>query len=262
MQNKIDLFREYHHANSPLILGNVWDVSSAKTYEKLGFLAIGTSSAAVASMMGYEDGQNIPFDEYLMIIKKITEGVKIPITVDLEAGYGSSSEQVVANIEELHKLGIVGINLEDSILIDGVRTLVDAESFALRLKEITSALRTKGIEMFINLRSDSFLLQLPNALEESLRRIEMYENYIDGIFLPCITKPEHISEIINRSNLPLNVMCMPELPDFKTLMEIGVKRISLGNFMHDFIYSKFEAVTKSIMNNKSFSALFGNGNDG
>lgn len=256
MQNKIDLFRKYHHQSSPLILGNVWDVPSAKLYENLKFSAIGTSSAAVAAMMGYEDGQNIPFDEYLTIIQKITENVQIPVTVDLEAGFGDTAEQIVANIEQLNKLGIVGINLEDSIVKNDVRVLVDAELFAVKLEKIREALQANNLEVFINLRSDSFLLQLPNALEESLRRIEIYKDHIDGIFLPCITEAAHIRQITAQIDLPLNVMCMPDLLDFKTLTDLGVSRISMGNFMHSFLSEKLEEATKSIIDKQNFSPLF------
>ena len=99
MNERFNHFKNYHYQENPLIIGNIWDVPSALHMQNLGFQALGTSSAAVASMLGYEDGENIPFSEYLMIIKRIMESVEIPVTVDLEGGYGNDSETVFDNIK-------------------------------------------------------------------------------------------------------------------------------------------------------------------
>ncbi len=129
MNQNFENFRNYHHESDPLILGNVWDVPGSKQLQKLGFKALGTSSAAIASMLGYEDGENMPFSEYLLIVSRIMENIKIPLSVDLEAGYGNDPETVFSNIRELSQLGVVGINLEDSVVKNGSRTLVNIDEF-------------------------------------------------------------------------------------------------------------------------------------
>lgn len=250
-------FKKLHQQNQSLLLGNVWDVQSALIYEKLGFQAIGTSSAAVAQSLGYEDGENMPFDDYLFIIKRIRASVDLPFSVDLEAGYGKTLEAVVANIKTLHELGVVGINIEDSTVGEGSRSIENAVIFAEKVQKIVSMLKKESIEIFINVRSDAFLLQLPNALEEAKIRIKLYENAgADGIFLPCITAPNDIKEVVASTSLPINVMCMPTLPDFETLANLGVKRISMGDFVNTSIYRKMDELVKSVIINKNFSPLF------
>ncbi|WP_281231515.1 isocitrate lyase/PEP mutase family protein [Flavobacterium gelatinilyticum] len=257
MTTKFEEFKKGHHNETPLLLGNVWNVQSALQYEKLGFKALGTSSAAIASDLGYEDGENMPFEDYFFMIQRIKSAVKIPLSVDLEAGYGNTVEEITANISRLHEIGIVGINIEDSIVVNSKREITDAESFTSKLKAITESLAKNNIDMFINVRSDVFLLDLPNKIEESKRRLKQYETTgVDGIFLPCITNEEDIKEITAAIKLPLNVMCMPNLPNFERLNALGVKRVSMGNFVNAFLNKQLEKVTLQILESKSFSPVF------
>ena len=240
MNQKFDDFRNYHYQDDPLLLANVWDASSTKLYEKLGFKAIGTSSSAVSALLGYEDGENMPFNEYLMIISRIVESTNLPVSVDIEAGHGSDAEKVFQNIKALSQLGVVGINLEDSVVEEGTRSLVDADVFVKKLQSVREKLNNENIDIFINLRIDSFLLQLPNALKDAKERIDTYSDFIDGVFLPCITSEEDIAGIISHTRLPLNVLSVPGLPDFKKLKNLGVKRISTGNSLYDFMHQQLE----------------------
>ena len=247
-------FKALHYKETPFLLGNVWDAISTRTYEKLGYPALGTSSAAIASMLGYEDGEQMPFDFYLSIIKRIAANTNLPLSVDLEAGYGSDAAAVASNVKSLIKCGVVGINLEDSHVVDGKRSLRYAEEFASKLKEITE--RLNGAELFINLRIDTFLLQVSDPIQETKRRIDLYKNYIDGVFLPCIVDEAAIKSITDSTDLPLNVMSMPDLPDFKTLQALKVKRISSGNFLQDHIMNVLKDQATSIHENQSFRSLF------
>ncbi len=250
-------FKELHKNDEPLLLGNVWNPQSAKVYEKLGYKALATSSSAVAHSLGYEDGENMMFSEYLYIVERILKSVSIPLTVDLEGGYGKNADEIVSNISELAGSGVVGVNIEDSVVVDGVRKIADKEMYAEKLKSIILKLKEQNIEIFINLRTDPFLLELENPLEETVQRIQLFEGTgIDGIFVPCITTENDIEAIVNATELPVNVMAMPELPDFNTLKKLGVKRISSGNFANEYIYQKLEEKGKEIINVKSFSPIF------
>jgi 2-methylisocitrate lyase-like PEP mutase family enzyme len=101
------------------------------------------------------------------------------------------------------------------------------------------------------------LLNHPNVITETKKRIKLYENAgANGIFTPCIEKKTDIEEIINSTNLPINVMCMPNLPSFETLEKLGVNRISMGNFLFDKMYSNLEKITKTVLNDKSFKSIF------
>jgi 2-methylisocitrate lyase-like PEP mutase family enzyme len=257
MRREVKLFNELHRQEEPLLLGNVWNVQSAKIFEKMNFKAIGTSSAAVAETLGYKDGEYMPFGEYFFIVKRIKESTSIPLTVDLEAGYGKTVEEILSNIKQLCELGVVGINIEDSIVRNSVREIVQAEDFAEKLFAITTQLKNEGIDVFINVRCDAFLLNLPDARAKAIGRIALYEKAsIQGIFLPCITGVEDIKTTVNSTTLPVNVMCMPGLPDFDVLKSLNVKRISMGNFMNGSVYKELETLTQNVIKERNFSVLF------
>jgi 2-methylisocitrate lyase-like PEP mutase family enzyme len=245
MSSNFEQFKALHQQQEPLLLGNAWDVQSATVLEKLGIKAIGTSSAAAAATLGYDDGENIPFEEYFFLIKRIRACISVPLSVDLEAGYGETEEAIVQNIRRLHELGVAGINIEDSVVDGNGRSIVPAAGFAQRLQNITGRLGQLGIDIFINLRSDAFLLGLPNAGQEAVQRIKAYEHTgVHSIFLPCITAADDIKAAVAATQLPVSVMCMPGLPDFKTLQSLGIKRISMGNFVHGTLYKKMEEMTQ------------------
>lgn len=256
MSSQVQKFKALHFESEPLLLGNVWNVQSARILEKQGYKALGTSSYAVAESLGYEDGENIPFDEYLFIIKRIINCTALPLSVDLESGFGHTEELVIENISALYSLGVAGINIEDSVVKNSTRTLVDTTVFAKKLEKISNNLASRNIDMFINLRCDAFLLNIPNKLEEALIRIKAYEPHINGIFLPGITGENDIKHIVGKTKLPLNVLGLPGLPDFNVLQQQGVKRISIGNFMNSHIYNNLEQVCFKIIENRSFSVLF------
>lgn len=257
MTTRLEKFIEMHNADVPLLLANVWNVQSALQCEKLGFKAIGTSSAAIAADLGYEDGENMTFEDYFFIIQRIKSAVTIPLTVDLEAGYGTNVQNIVENITKLYEIGVIGINIEDSVVVNSNREIIATTSFVARLKAIQDSLREKNIKIFINVRSDVFLLSLPNSLEESKYRLQQYESTgIDGIFLPCIANEKDIQEIIGITKLPLNVMSVPNLPNFDKLMTLGVKRISMGNFIHSFLNKQLEEITLKVMEKQSFAPVF------
>jgi 2-methylisocitrate lyase-like PEP mutase family enzyme len=250
-------FRTLHQQTEPLLLGNVWNVPSAVIFEKQQYKAIATSSMAIAETLGYQDGEQMPFDEYLLIIKRIKASTTIPLSVDLEAGYGETEEEIVKNIQLLHDLGIAGINIEDSVVNVSGRVIVSADSFAKKLAGITTRLKALSIDIFINVRCDAFLLSLPNACDEAINRIKHYEKSgANGIFLPCITAIEDIKTTVNCTRLPVNVMCMPGLPDFEVLRSLGVERISMGSFLNDAVYKKAAVMAQNIIREGNFSSLF------
>ena len=257
MISQFQEFKDLHYQNDPLLLSNVWNAQSAKISEKLGFKSLGTSSAAIAHSLGYEDGENMPFSDYLFVIENIKKSITIPLTVDLESGYGNDEEIIISNISKLANLGVVGINIEDSIVKDNIRTLENEIVFSEKLNIVSNYIKTNNFEMFLNVRTDTFLLNCENVMSETLKRIKLYEQCkIDGIFLPCITNQNQIKEIVENTKLPINVMCMPELPNFDILKFVGVKRISMGNFVNNYIYKNMEQISEKILDEKSFNSLF------
>ena len=249
-------FKNLHNQKEPLLIGNVWDVPSAKAAEKLDLQAIGTSSSAIATLLGYRDGEEIAFSELEYFVKRIIQSTPLPLSVDLESGYSRDPKEIANHIKRLINLGVVGINLEDS-LVRKERTLSSADEFSRMLSEVKIILNGEQNDVFLNVRTDTFLLGHPNVIEETKKRIRLYENAgANGIFTPCIEKISDIKEVVNCTRLPINVMCTPNLPDFNTLTELGVKRISMGNFLFDKMYSELEQTLKEILSHNSFNPIF------
>ena len=234
----------------------MWDVPSAKAAQNLNFQAIGTSSSAIAAMLGYKDGEEMSFQELEYLVGRIAKSVAIPLSVDLEAGYSRDPEKIAEHITRLANLGVVGINIEDSI-VDGSRAILAADVFTETLEKICASLKLKNQEIFVNVRTDTFLLGVPNPVEETIKRAEKYQLAgANGIFVPCITSTEDIKTVVAKIKLPLNVMCMPNLPNFDQLKELGVSRISMGNFAFSKMYVGYEEQLKSVLENKSFKTIF------
>ena len=249
-------FRVLHEKETPILVCNVWDVESARIAQNLGFKVIGTSSGAIATMLGYKDGEEISFSELEYIVERIIKSTTIPLTVDLEAGYSRKTAEIVDNIKRLAQLGVVGINIEDS-LVKEKRTIVGTNLFSKTLTAICSQLLRQNMDLFVNVRTDTFLLGLPNPLQQTIQRAKEYYNAgAQGLFVPCIEKREDIEVVIQEVDLPLNVMCMPNLPAFSILKDIGVKRISMGNFVYNKINNMLERELEGILINNSFQNLF------
>lgn len=249
-------FHQLHEQDYPLLIANVWDVPSAKIADKLGFQSIGTSSAAIATMLGYQDGEEISFTELEYIVSRIADNTKLPLTVDLESGYSRDPLIVSDHIKRISDLGVVGINIEDSVVNDQ-RRLLDSEAFSTFLQDIKESLQKQNIDIFINVRTDTFLLNIANKIEETIKRMNQYEQAgANGIFIPCLEKESEIREIMKNTSLPMNIMCMPGLQNFKKLQELGVKRISMGNFLYDNMYKKLESDLMNIKKNDSFESIF------
>lgn len=243
MSSNFQTFRELHTSGDLFVIPNVWDAKSARVFQGQRFPAIATSSYAVAETLGYEDGEGMSFTDYLFVIRRILATSYLPLSVDLEMGYGSSDEAIYDNIRQLINLGVVGINIEDSVIVSGNRRLKDAGQFAKTIGYIRRRLSAEGLDLFINVRCDTFILDVADKLAESLRRLPLYESAgADGIFLPCILDEDDIRTVIQQTKLPLNVMYLPGLPDLARLHELGVKRVSMGAFVFSKLYDNISSI--------------------
>ncbi len=246
-------FKQLHSGNKPLILGNVWDAHSAKVVAEAGLKAMGTSSAAVANCLGFDDGQEMSFHELLKVVENIQRVIEIPLTVDIEGGYSNDPGQVAEYISMLADLGVVGINVEDS-LVAGDRYLRPAEEFAIFLDDVVARIPE---DIFVNVRTDPFLLNEPDALEKVLSRAVRFEDSgADGIFVPCLAKPEDIHEVVKNTKLPINVMAVPGLPHYMELARLGVKRVSMGDAMLRLLGNHHLQIARGFLKDESFAGLF------
>ena len=141
-----------------LVLPNVWDVASARLVERAGFKAIASSSAAIANSLGYPDGERISRAEMLAAVKRIAGKVALPVTADLEAGYGSAPEDMAETAKAMIEAGAVGLNLEDGT-DDPASPLIETELHASKVRRIREAASALGIHVVINARTDVYLAQ-------------------------------------------------------------------------------------------------------
>ncbi len=224
---KAKRFAELHVAGTPLLLYNAWDAGSAKAILEAGAKAIATSSWSVAAAQGYGDGEAIPIGFAEQIVGRITATVDIPVTVDFEGGYSEDDGELAANIARLLDLGVIGINFEDRIVKGSGLYSVDRQ--ARRIAAIRKAAERKGVDLFINARTDVFFEHGDDAVGEALDRAKAYTaGGASGFFVPGLVNDALIGRVAEAVTLPVNVMVMDGVPSNGRLSELGVARISYG----------------------------------
>jgi len=250
-------FKELNSEKWILVLANVWDINSAIIFEKKWYKAIWTSSGAIANSLWYEDWEEMNFEELFTIIKSIKNKTNIPLNVDLEWGYSRNIFEICKNIKKLADIWVTWINLEDSIVKNNERQILDTEKFCLMIIDIKEYIKEKRLDIFLNIRTDSFIMWLEKPLQNSLERIKEYEKaWADWIFIPCVVEDSDIKELTESTKLPINIMTMPWLSDFKTLEKLWVKRISMWPFIFNKINDTFEKTINEIEKEQSFRSLF------
>jgi 2-methylisocitrate lyase-like PEP mutase family enzyme len=257
MKSNFEKFKALHSQKELLLLPNAWDARSAILLQECKYPAVATSSAAVANSLGYDDGEKMSFTDYLFVIRRILASVTIPLTVDIETGYGENDAEIAANVIQLAELGVAGINIEDSTIAKDGRNLKDPHAFIKTINHIKETLHSKEQDLFINLRCDTHILNVPDKQKETIKRINVYNNSLaDGIFIPCIIDEKEIAEVVSLSKSPVNVMVIPNLPGIDALNALGVKRVSMGPFMFQKVYAGINKLSKDITATKTFIPLF------
>ncbi|HEX8905430.1 MAG TPA: isocitrate lyase/phosphoenolpyruvate mutase family protein [Longimicrobiaceae bacterium] len=219
-----------HHLEEPLLVMNAWDAASAMLVQELGFRCIATTSGGVAAAHGFDDGEHIPRDEVIAAIARIARATQLPLTADLEAGYGATPADVAETVRLALEAGAVGFNLEDGIGRDGIR---DAHETAERLRAAREACAAAGVpDAVINARIDVFLHGIGDPagrVEAALERARIYAQAGASCAFPAgVREPEEIRALVAGSPLPVNVLVVPGVPTVAELAEMGVRRISVG----------------------------------
>jgi len=231
-REKAQQFYQLHHAGKMLVLPNIWDPLGAILLESLGYPAIATASAAVAYSNGYNDGENIPFDHLLVLLKRITQSVEVPVTADVESGYAENDAQLHKNIALLIDSGIAGINIEDTD--KKTKRLHPVEIQCNRIKLIKKVSNDLGIPLFINARTDVYIHgedfeTAEQKFDEILKRGLAYKAAGADCFFPIAMKQkEEIEKLITKLQMPINLITMPGIPGLDILSKMGVARVSLG----------------------------------
>lgn len=251
----IKTFNALHATQDLLLLGNAWDLLSALTLEKAGFKAIGTTSWGIANSLGYADGECIDFNRHLAIIKAITDNVNIPVSADIEAGYGSDTKTILDNVLRTADIGVAGINIEDSLKQQkGLRNMNEHCSL---LEKMRTMLDQHGYkDFFINARTDTYF-QTEQPFLETMTRAKAYvDSGASGIFIPGLIDHEEIKEITSAIDAPINLMSLPGLTNCQTLQELGVKRFSFGNALSDTIIAYLTKNATQLVETRDTSFLY------
>jgi 2-methylisocitrate lyase-like PEP mutase family enzyme len=248
------------HEQGMLILPNAWDAGSAVIIATAGAPAIATTSGGVAWSMGRPDGQALTREQMIERVKSIARAVDLPVTADVEGGYGPRPEDVAATVEAAIAAGVVGVNIEDSRAAGG--PLFSASEQAARLKAGSEAAERAGLpELVINARTDVFLYGIgeeEERLAEVIGRAEAYaEAGATSLFVPGLLHLAILEELVKSTPLPINAMAGPGAPSIADLGRVGVRRVSLGTAVAQAAYGITRRVAAEALEKGTFEALAG-----
>src|ERR1043165_1880914 len=235
-KEKAERFLKFHYDEKMLVLLNSWDIGSSKLIEACGYKAVATTSMGIAASLGYPDRQIIQLSEMLEVIKGIVQAVQAPVTVDIEAGYGNTTEEMLDSVKKFISTGIAGINIEDSAGSSPV--LLDETECCERISAIRSLSDSLGFHLVINARTDSFYVSSDSTqekLSQSIKRGNRYrEAGADCIFVQPVWEKELIAVLVKEIDAPINILSNPSVaagvpPSVQELQDLGVARLSLGS---------------------------------
>ncbi|WP_169951362.1 isocitrate lyase/phosphoenolpyruvate mutase family protein [Microbispora sp. H11081] len=231
IHEKAALLRALHVPGEPVVLPNAWDAASACAVEAAGFPAVATGSQSVAASLGYQDGQDTPVDEMMAAVARMTRVVAVPVTADVERGYGLKPAELV---ERLAAAGAAGCNLEDSDPATG--ELVDPGEQADFLAAVRAAAAEAGTGLVINARVDTFIHGSGTPAERLAEAIERSRRYLaagaDCVYPILAGDPEAIGALVRETGGPVNVLARPGAPAVRDLAALGVARVSFGPGVH------------------------------
>ena len=252
-------FLELHRGAKILVLPNAWDVSSARIFEDAGFPAIGTTSAGVAFSQGYADGQKIPREEMLTVVRRIAEAVEVPVTADVEAGFGSTPEEVADTARAVIAAGAIGMNLED-VTRDDESSQVDTGQQVEKIRAIRATSSSHGVPLVLNARTDIYLMPIGEAATRFERTVERLRAYrqagADCVFAPGASDRDTIAQLVKAIAAPLNILMSPNCPSLTELEKMGVARVSAGSAVMRAALGLVRRIGKEWMETGTSDSLF------
>ena len=231
-QAKAQQLGALHRGPRILVLANAWDAASARLFEAAEFPAIATTSAGIANSLGYADGQHVSRDEMLAVVKRIAGAVSIPVTADMEAGFGDSPKAIAVTTRAVIAAGAVGMNLEDRAPADR-SVLFDVSLQVEKIKAVREAAASADVAFVLNARTDVFLLGVgepASRLDHAIRRANAYRQAgADCLFVPGVIDHETIGLLAREIQGPINILAVPGSPPVAELEKLGVARVSVGS---------------------------------
>ena len=239
LTEKAERLKALIDADEMLVLPNVWDVAGARIVAEAGYPVIATSSAGVAWSLGHPDGEIISRDDMLFMVRRIAAAVDLPVTADMEAGYGEGPEAVADTVTATLEAGAVGANIEDSSSQEAGHPMLDYDLSVARIRAGKEAADAAGVPFVINARTDVFYGGgNENSLDDAIRRGNAYlEVGAVCVFVPFIRDRETMEAVVAGIDGPVNVLANPAAPSLEDLRDIGIARVSIGGLFSLMIYT-------------------------
>jgi 2-methylisocitrate lyase-like PEP mutase family enzyme len=229
---KAELLRRLHEGPDLLVLANPWDAGSARIFEQAGCRALGTTSAGIAFAHGYADGERLSRAEMLEAVRRIVAAVAVPVTADMEAGFGELAADVVETVRGVLRAGAVGVNLEDAPK-GAPGTLFEIAAQVEKIRAVRELAAAEGIPLVINARTDVYLDQIgapESRFDHAVQRANAYRDAgADCLYVPGVRDAETIQRLVQAIRGPLNVLAGPGVPPVAELARLGVRRLSVGS---------------------------------
>jgi 2-methylisocitrate lyase-like PEP mutase family enzyme len=250
-RKKADDFHALHVPGRPFVLFNIWDAGTAKAVAASGARAIATGSWSVAAANGFKDGEDVPLDLAIDNLARIAGATALPVSIDIESGYGTKADAVGRTIARTIEAGAIGCNLEDSFPESG--KLRDTAEQVERLRTARRAADMAGFRYFINARTDVFFQEAAEGQDEAMlaAAIERARAYADagadGLFVPGLADGAMMARLVRASSLPVNIMVDDRTPALAVLAEAGVARVSHGPRPYLVAMEKLELLARAAM---------------
>jgi 2-methylisocitrate lyase-like PEP mutase family enzyme len=258
--NKAEKLRALHSGPEILLLPNAWDVASARLVEETGFPAIATTSAGIAFSMGYPDGQKISPEEMLAVVARIAAAVDVPVTADIEAGYGNSPEDAAQTTRAVIAAGAVGMNLEDATG-DLAHPLFDLSLQIDKIHAVRGTAAVLKVPVVLNARTDVYLAEVgepAGRYDETLRRLSAFRAAgADCVFVPGLKDAAVIGRLVASLKCPVNILAGPGSPSAAELHKLGVARLSLGSGPMRAALGHFRRTMEELKTQGTYSSLDG-----
>jgi 2-methylisocitrate lyase-like PEP mutase family enzyme len=224
-----EAFRAAHRGPRLLLLPNAWDAMSARLFEAAGFDAIATTSGGLAWALGFPDGEYAPWTEVVQATGRIVRTVRVPVTADIEAGYGDTPDQVARSVTDIIRTGAVGINIEDSTPQPD-QPMRDIDDAAARIRAAREAARAAGVPLVINARVDLYLKNVGGPEARFVETVKRSKAYLaagaDCIYPFALADMATIGRLVEAVGAPINIVARAGSPPVADFERIGVARIT------------------------------------
>ena len=256
---KAERFRKMHGGPRILALPNAWDVASARILEEARYPAIATSSAGIAFSLGHPDGQRVSRDQMLEVVGQISHAVRVPVTADMEAGYGTTVKDMEETAKAVIAAGAIGMNLED-VTADDESSHVDLAMQVEKIRAIRDTAESLSVPLVLNARTDTYLKPIGEAATRFERTVERLRAYrkagADCVFAPGVSDRDTIVELVKAIAAPLNILISSGCPSLAELEGMGVARVSAGSAVMRATLGLVRRIGKELMETGTYDSLF------